>query len=116
MIVLAGLFIFAGIMHFVSPSFFVKIVPPPLAPWALELTYISGFFELLGGIGLLIPQTRTWAAYGLMALLVAVYPANIYMALEPAKFGVPAWILYARLPLQFGLLWWLWRIRLLVPV
>ncbi len=112
MIVLAGLFIFAGVMHFVSPNFFVKIVPPQIASWALELTYISGFFEILGGLGLLFAQTRNWAVYGLMALLVAVYPANIYMALEPAKFGVPAWILYARLPLQFGLLWWLWRIRL----
>jgi uncharacterized membrane protein len=48
-IVLAVLFIFAGVMHFVNPSFFVRIVPPPLAPWALELTYISGVFEILGG-------------------------------------------------------------------
>ncbi len=110
MIVLSILFIFAGIMHFVTPNFFVQIVPPPLAAWALELTYISGVFEILGGIGLLLPQSRVWAAYGLMALLVAVYPANIYMALEPAKFRVPAWIAYVRLPLQFVMLWFLWQI------
>ena len=88
----------------------MQIMPPPLAPWALELTLLSGVFELLGGIGLLVPHTRVWAAYGLMLLVVAVYPANLYMALEPDKFNLPAWIVWARLPLQFGLLWWLWRV------
>ncbi len=110
MIAIAALFLVAGIAHFVVPAFFVRIMPPPLAPWALELTYISGVFEILGAIGLLLPKTRVWAAYGLMVLLVAVYPANIYMALDPAKFNVPAYVVWGRLPLQFVLLWWLWRV------
>ncbi len=110
MIFFALLFSAAGITHFVAPSFFVAIMPPPLAPWALELTFVSGFFELLGGVGLLFSRTRRLAAFGLMALLVAVYPANIFMVLEPSRFAVPVWVLWLRLPLQFLMLWGLWRI------
>ena len=65
-----------GVLHFVRPKAFVRIVPKFL-PTPLALVYISGFFEILGGVGLLIPETRTWAAWGLIALYVAVFPANI---------------------------------------
>ena len=75
---LAASFVAVGVGHFTNPAPFVSIVPPYL-PEPLALVYISGFFEILGGIGLLIPQTRRAAGWGLLALLVAVYPANIHM-------------------------------------
>lgn len=98
---LAGVFVFAGVMHFVKPQMFEAIVPPYLpSPKALVLA--SGVAEILGGIGLLIPATRVWAGIGLVLLLVAVFPANLYMAQEAAQFRqlAPAWALWARLPLQ----------------
>jgi len=105
----AGFFTFAGVGHFTNTEFFVAIVPPYL-PAAYELVYISGVFEILGGIGVLVPATRRFAGYGLLALLVAVYPANIHMALHPEQFpDVPASGLYARLPVQFifaAIIWW----------
>ncbi len=100
-----------GVMHFVRPEPFVQIVPPAL-PAPLALVYISGFFEILGGIGLLVPRVRKAASYGLVALYVAVFPANVYMAVaDVALDGVhyPAWLRYGRLPLQLGLIAWaLW--------
>ena len=98
---LAGVFVFAGVMHFVKPQMFEAIVPPYLpSPKALVLA--RGVAEILGGIGLLIPATRVWAGIGLVLLLVAVFPANLYMAQEAAQFRqlAPAWALWARLPLQ----------------
>ncbi len=105
---LAALFLSAGVMHFVSPGIFVKIVPPFL-PWPRALVAISGAAEIAGAIGLLTVRWRTPAAYGLIALLIAVFPANIYMAVQGMMF--PAWALWARLPLQFVLIWWVWRTR-----
>ena len=82
------------------------IVPPGLpSPQALVL--ISGIAEMAGGLGLLVPRLRAAAACGLIALLIAVFPANIYMAMSPERFAhlhVPAWALWARLPLQFLLI------------
>ena len=105
---LAVLFVTAGITHFVRPQLFVRIVPPYLlAP--LALVYVSGAFEVLGGLGLLFPATRVVAGWVLIALLIAVFPANIHMALHPEAFPqVPAWGLYARLPLQFVLIGWVY--------
>jgi len=103
-------YIGVGISHFTSPDFFLDIVPPFL-PEPLALVYISGVFEILGGLGLLIPQTRRWASWGLIALLISVYPANIYMALNPEIFeakGFTEWTLYARLPFQFIFIAWAW--------
>jgi uncharacterized membrane protein len=102
--------IFAGIgsLHFAMPEGFVKIVPPFL-PEKLWLVYISGVFEILGGLGLLIPRTRKAAGWGLLVLLVAVFPANIYHALAKVEVGgLPSNPLYhlIRLPAQ-GLLIWL---------
>jgi len=104
------IFAAGGALHFRNPSMYEAIMPP-YVPAHRELVLISGFFEILGGIGVMIPRTRVAAGYGLIALLVAVFPANIYMAVDTEKFGkfAPAWALYARLPLQFVLMWWISR-------
>ena len=96
-------FIIVGILHFTHASIFVGIMPPYL-PWHLELVWISGVFEILGGIGLIIPQTRRFSAWGLLALLIAVFPANLHMALNGVFIDVPipqSQIgLWLRLPMQ----------------
>ena len=114
-VLFAGFMIFVGVAHFTDPEPFVRIMPEAL-PAHLELVYISGAFEILGGIGLLIAQTRQWASWGLIALFIAVFPANINMAvngvqIDPAN-PMPDWALWARLPLQLVLIalaWWLGR-------
>ncbi len=113
-ITLALLFLFAGSLHFAMPQAYARIVPPYL-PAHLELVYVSGFFEMLGGAGLLAPAevlgfpVRRVAAWGLIALLIAVMPANIYMVTDHANFaGIPLWALWLRLPLQLPLIWWAW--------
>ena len=106
-------FIFVGVLHFVRPSGFVAIVPPFL-PAHLELVYISGIFEILGGVGLFLPRFRRYTVIGLIALVIAVFPANIYMVMHPEEFAT-GWItplaLWIRLPLQPLLFWWLWSLR-----
>lgn len=77
------------------------------------LVAISGACEILGGLGLLVPATRRWAAWGLVALFVAVFPANVNMAIHRLPFGkfpVPVWALWARLPLQAVLVAWAWTL------
>jgi uncharacterized membrane protein len=107
---LALLFVFVGVLHFVRTGFFTQIVPPYL-PWPLALVYISGFFEILGGCGILIPRLRRAAGWGLIALLVAVFPANIHMAVYDVhvdgKAIAPA-VLWGRLPFQFVFIAWVW--------
>lgn len=109
--VLAVFMVFVGVTHFTSPRGFVKIVPRWLpAPGALVA--ISGVFEILGGVGLLVPATQVFSAWGLIALYVAVFPANVNMAvnnLQVSKKPLPVWALWARLPLQGVLIWWAWR-------
>jgi len=113
---MSALFLGAGTMHFVSPQFFVDIVPalPAALPGPLAIVYISGVFEILGGAGLLLPRTRRFSALGLVALLVAVFPANINMAVNhltpTGSPPVPEWVAWARLPLQGVLVWWAWTI------
>ena len=104
-------FVAVGILHFTNPAPFVSIMPRYL-PWHLELVYLSGLFEVLGGLGLLVPPTRRSAAWGLLALLIAVYPANINMLVNDIYLDdMPRerWLLWARMPLQFfmalGVLW-----------
>ena len=101
-VLVAASFVLVGVSHFTDPETFLAIMPPYL-PWHLELVYLSGLFEILGGVGLLIPQLRRTAAWGLLALLVAVFPANIYMLTDevylPGMDGEP-WMLWARLPFQ----------------
>lgn len=105
---LGGFMAFAGVMHFVAPKGFVRIVPPSL-PKPELLVAISGVAEICGGVGLLIPATQQAAAWGLVALFVAIFPANVYMARARIPFGktqVPDWALWARLPLQAVLIAW----------
>ena|ERR1700677_3452621 len=100
------LFVAAGANHFLSASFYVSIMPPNL-PWHLTLVYISGVAEMALGVLLLVPRFQAAAAWGLVALLIAVTPANLYMAMNPDLFPAfdPA-LLWARLPLQGVLIAW----------
>lgn len=114
LLALAAAYVAAGVNHFVSPEVYVEIMPPWL-PWHRELVLVSGFFEILGGLGVLLPATRVAAGWGLVALLVAVFPANLHMALNPEPFvarGIPLWGLYLRLPIQLVLIAWaIWATR-----
>ncbi|WP_135228652.1 DoxX family protein [Deinococcus fonticola] len=107
---LGAFFIFTGVTHFLMPGTFDRMIPPfvPLVP--RTATYLSGAAEIAGGLGLLVPAVRPAARLGLLALLVAVFPANVYMAQHPERFQVPAWLAWARLPFQPLLLWWVWRV------
>jgi uncharacterized membrane protein len=99
---LSLLFVTAGVLHFLVPGPFVQIVPPYL-PWPVALVYISGAFEILGGCALLTPRLRRAAGWGLIALLVAVFPANLHMALGDVQvqgLEMPPVLLWLRLPLQ----------------
>ena len=106
--VFAGIFVASGILHFVIPETYARIVPP-IFPRPRLLVLISGGAEILGGIGLLVRLTRRPAALGLAVLLVAVFPANIYMAVAhvPSQ-GIMGsrWLQWLRLPLQVLLIWW----------
>jgi uncharacterized membrane protein len=106
--ILAVCIIIVGITHFIRPEQYARIVPPQL-PYPVELVYISGFFEILGGIGLMIPFVSVAAAWGLIALFIAVFPANINMAVNNIPIeGIPHnQILYwVRLPFQAVLIAW----------
>ncbi len=107
---LGAFFSTVGVAHFVSPGVFERMIPPYL-PAAHALVLISGVAEIAGGAGLVVPGLRRWAAWGLLALLVAVFPANLHMALNPEGFGDigPAWALWVRLPFQPLLMWAVWR-------
>jgi len=105
---LAALFIASGVNHFVSPATYVAIMPPFL-PAAAALVWISGVAEIAGGLGIVLKATRRIAGWGLIALLIAVFPANIYAALHGMEISggpVPEWMLWARLPLQAVLVAW----------
>lgn len=100
----------AGANHFIDPAPYLGMMPSAL-PAPLALVYISGVFEILGGLGLILPQTRKLSAWGLIALFVAVFPANLNMALNDLPLGttpVPTWALWARLPLQLVFILWAW--------
>ena len=108
---LVAFFVFAGVSHFTNPEFFVAIVPAWMPGSALGVVYLSGVAEILGGLGALLPATRRLAGLWLIALLVAVYPANVAMALDPERWvaaGTPLWALFARLPFQFLFIVWAW--------
>jgi uncharacterized membrane protein len=101
-------FVMAGLNHFIGPDYYLRIMPPYL-PWHLLLVYVSGFFEVFLGVALLIKRSTRLAAWGLIALLVAVYPANVHMALNPALY--PEYnqaLLWIRLPIQVGLMVWVY--------
>ena len=110
--VMSFFYVWVGIQHFLDPSWFVQIMPRYL-PLHYEAVYLSGFFEILFGTMLLFQKTRYLAAWGLILLLIAVYPANIYLALNEAPqkaLGISAFAAsWIRLPIQFifiGLAYW----------
>jgi uncharacterized membrane protein len=111
LLLLTLMFVGIGATHFTSTTYFVQIMPPYL-PAPEALVYVSGAGEILGGLGLLSTVSRRFARWGLVALLIAVFPANVQMALDFGRwsaFGIPRWALYARLPLQLALIAWVLR-------
>ena len=105
----AGFWLVAGAMHFVIPRQYEAIVPASLTKWKKEIVVVSGLAEIAGGIAILPDRTRRGARWWLLATLVAVYPANVHMALHADRFPkIPAAALWARLPVQgiFALLTW----------
>jgi len=112
---LMGLFyIGAGINHFVHPAMYLAVMPPYI-PWSPQMVVLTGVAEVLGGIGVLmpngfvLPRTRAAAAWGLVALLICIWPVHINMCLNPARFpGIPLWAIWVRLFLQIPLIVWAW--------
>lgn len=99
-VLFAAFFVIAGVTHFTNREFFVSIVPPYL-PWPEMLVYVSGVAEIVLGVLLLVPATTRIAAWGMIALLIAVFPANIHMAMNPELYpGTPFTALLLRLPVQ----------------
>ena len=110
LIVLAVFFSVAGANHFISPEIYLPLMPDYL-PWHLELIYISGAAEVAGGIGICFKKWRRLAGWGLIALLVAVFPSNIHMLVNHVPLGgkpVPEWVFWARLPLQAVMIGWVY--------
>ncbi len=112
LLVLAAFFFLGGANHFVNPDFYVEMMPPYL-PAHLGLVYLSGIFEILGGLAVLAPQVRSAAGWGLIMLLLAIFPANVHMALNPELFpDLGSLALYVRLPFQaLFIAWAYWATR-----
>ncbi|HEX4669956.1 MAG TPA: hypothetical protein VH275_08310 [Solirubrobacterales bacterium] len=112
---LAGFFAFTGTMHFVVPRGFEAIVPPAIAARKREAVAVSGVAEILGGLAVLHGGSRRFGRWWLLALLLAVFPANVHMAVSPEQVRgldlnkIPRWALWARLPLQPLAMLWVWR-------
>ena len=108
-IIMSWFYISIGISHFTDPNWFLQIVPPYL-PFKLELVYVSGFFEIILGFMLILPSLRYYAGWGFILLLIAVYPANIYLAqTNGAAMNTSALVAWGRLPFQFlfiGIAYW----------
>jgi uncharacterized membrane protein len=111
---LAAFFTTTGVLHFVIPRSYQAMMPPSL-PAHREAVIVSGIAEIAGGAAVLPPRTRRFARWWLLGLLVAVFPANVHMALNPEQVRgldldrVPRWALWARLPLQPLAMAWVWR-------
>jgi uncharacterized membrane protein len=112
---LAAFFAFTGAMHFLRPRFFEAIVPPAIEARKQEVVAISGYAEIAGAALVLHPASRRLGRWWLLALLLAVFPANVHMAVNPEQIRgldlrkVPRWALWARLPLQPLAMVWVWR-------
>lgn len=105
---MGSMYILAGILHFIKPKVYLKIMPPYL-PKPFFLVYLSGFFEAIFGLMLFFPFTQSIGAWGIIATLIGVFPANVYM-LQAYK-GRKTWYraaLWLRLPMQLGLIYWAW--------
>jgi uncharacterized membrane protein len=107
---LAAFFLAAGSLHFLRPRMYEAIMPDALRDHGRELVYASGLAELAGGAGVLHPRTRRAAGWWLIATLLAIFPANVHMAIHPERYrGIPRWALLARLPLQGVCIAWVHR-------
>ena len=105
---MAAMYIFAGIMHFVKPKMYMRIMPRYLPNHKL-LVILSGIAEVLLGIGLCFEATKAIAIYGIVVMLIIFLLVHFYMLSgEKASAGIPKWILILRIPLQFGLMYWSW--------
>lgn len=105
---MATMYIVAGIMHFVKPKIYMRIMPRYL-PAHKTLVYLSGLAEIALAIGLCFPVTKDFSIYGIIAMLIVFLLVHFYMlSSKKAAAGFPAWLLVARIPLQFGLIWWAW--------
>ena len=109
-VLMGALYLVAGAGHFVATRVYLGIMPDYL-PAHRELVLLSGAAEMAGGFGVLLrPPARQVAAWGLVALLIVVMPANVWMVQHAERYRpIPLWALWARLPLQLPLLWWAWR-------
>jgi len=113
--VIGILFIGAGVLHFARPKPYLAIMPPWI-PLHEEAVAVSGLAEIIGGVAMFPNRTARIGGWWLIALLVAVFPANVHMALNPQdikvldKAGVPGWALWARLPLQAVAIWLVWLV------
>ncbi|MEO6316475.1 MAG: DoxX family protein [Chitinophagaceae bacterium] len=106
--IMAILYIAAGAMHFLKSKGYERIMPPWL-PWPLLLVYITGAAEILLGILLLPASSRMLAAWGIIVLLILVFPANVQMMMNYFNYNKPTkWLMVLRLPLQLVLIWWAW--------
>ena len=106
---MGAMYVCAGAGHLIATRLYMGIMPSYL-PAHRELVLISGAAEIAGGVGVLLPQTQRAAAWGLVALLIGVFPANLWMVQHPDRYpGIPLWAMWLRLPLQLPLLWWAYR-------
>ncbi len=104
--VMASMYILAGMFHFIKPGIYMRIMPRYL-PGHKLLVYLSGLAEILLGIGLLFPETRNAAIYGIIGMLLVFLLVHFYMlSSKKAGAGMPVWALVLRIPLQFFLMWW----------
>ena len=105
---MAGMYIVAGLMHFIRPKMYMRIMPRYL-PNHKALVYLSGLAEIIVGIGLCIPVLKAFSIYGIIAMLAVFLLVHFYMLSgKKASAGIPKWILILRLSLQFGLMYWAW--------
>jgi uncharacterized membrane protein len=111
-ITLGAFFVGAGLLHFLKPRPYESIMPGAL-PAHRELVYVSGAAEMLGGAGVLSNRTSRWAGWWLIATMLAVFPANVNMAVEADRFrAIPEPLLWGRLPVQGAILYWIWRVAI----
>lgn len=103
---MGALYAAAGVNHFVNPKFYLRIIPPYL-PWHKMINYLSGLAEVVLGVGMFIPTYRSFAAWGIIALLIAVFPANLYMY-QKGHPKISGKFLFWRLPFQLVLIAWAW--------
>ena len=109
-IVLGAFFVLAGVLHFAKPRPYESIMPEAL-PAHRELVYLSGVAEMAGGVGVLTDRTSRWAGWWLIATMLAVFPANVNMAVNAGRYRrIPEPLLWVRLPVQALIVHWIWRV------